>query len=694
MTSITIDGRTGTVVYVDDAWKLVDEKLATLAAVVFDDGGRTYYKLSPVAAPAGNLITRLKAMLRGAEFNPDQARDDTGKWTSGGGGTFKDPGGFEHTGITWKQDTDPVTGRPIPIVANSVEEAVAMIHEGKVVEVADVTTAHTVIGRLAEIANEAKAAGREAKDYDLCQVSVAGSNLFCAQSLRNEQYPTGVPRLEMPQLGGTPVPGSEADKLPKDKDGKVDGSAVFMHHLQSIGMRTEHDSVPAADLRASQRELIGSKVGGMMNAKGYDPGKVPIFVSSDNYVCTDTETEILTKRGWLSYDAVVAGDVALTLNHETGCSEWQPISEVHILPAESRQMLRMEGQSHSSLTTLDHRWPTLYLRDGGKGANRARRWRTSETLTVWDAIITSAECSTLPTIATIPDAVVELVAWTWTEGNIRPNGRNIFISQSLRANPQYCDAIRRALFEVFGPPVTSLKHAIKRVSHGYPRGWTYEDWPAWVESKVRNGEQVMFRLTKSASAVILAHLEAKIVTPAFLTSLTRSQLWLFIQRCIDADGSWQQQVVWVQKSAKSVAMFQMAASLVGCKTYPARDKASGVFYVSISKAGQDVVRPVRRSRRGLQTFKCERVTHDGMVWCPTTPNSSWLARRHGTVYYTGNCDGHHRWAAVVGRDAADGKLGDTKMNVIRVNAPISEVLHLANAWSTRFGIQQVAGVKR
>jgi hypothetical protein len=53
------------VVYVDDKWRPVDEKLATLAAVVFDDGGRSYYKLSPAMRPGG-LVARLVAMLRGA----------------------------------------------------------------------------------------------------------------------------------------------------------------------------------------------------------------------------------------------------------------------------------------------------------------------------------------------------------------------------------------------------------------------------------------------------------------------------------------------------------------------------------------------------------------------------------------------------------------------------------------------------
>jgi len=49
-------------------------------------------------------------------------------------------------------------------------------------------------------------------------------------------------------------------------------------------------------------------------------------------------------------------------------------------------------------------------------------------------------------------------------------------------------------------------------------------------------------------------------------------------------------------------------------------------------------------------------------------------------------DGHHRWAAVVGRDAADGKLGGLRIKVIRVSAPIREILKIANRWTKDFGI--------
>jgi hypothetical protein len=199
--------------------------------------------------------------------------------------SWQDPGGYEHTGITWKQDTDE-EGRPIPIKVDTTLEAVALIQKGLVVEVPDARTAYTVISKMAEMAQEAKAAGKEAKDYDLCQISVAGTNLFCAESLRTKEYPEGVPRLEMPQLGGKPVPGSEADKLPRNPWDKteVDGSQHFISFLQGLGIKTAAEQVPAAQLRASQRELIGSKVSSIMLDKTFTPNVNPIFISRDNYV--------------------------------------------------------------------------------------------------------------------------------------------------------------------------------------------------------------------------------------------------------------------------------------------------------------------------------------------------------------------------------------------------------------------------
>ena len=45
-------------------------------------------------------------------------------------------------------------------------------------------------------------------------------------------------------------------------------------------------------------------------------------------------------------------------------------------------------------------------------------------------------------------------------------------------------------------------------------------------------------------------------------------------------------------------------------------------------------------------------------------------------------DGHHTWAAAVGRDAEDGNLdNDMEMDVVIVDMPMSKVYHLAVEWT-------------
>jgi hypothetical protein len=50
-------------------------------------------------------------------------------------------------------------------------------------------------------------------------------------------------------------------------------------------------------------------------------------------------------------------------------------------------------------------------------------------------------------------------------------------------------------------------------------------------------------------------------------------------------------------------------------------------------------------------------------------------------------DGHHRWAAMVGMDTKDGKLGGKKIKVRVINMPIKQVLTEANAFTSAMGIE-------
>jgi hypothetical protein len=175
--------------------------------------------------------------------------------------------------------------RQTPIQVGSIKQAIKLILQGKVVELSDTRRVNTLLKKLAKMAQKAAAMGADAPNFDLCKVSVRNTNLFCAERIRDKEFPQGIPRIRMPQLKGTAEPGSPASKLPVDKKGRVNGQAAFIEYMRSIGIESREESVFSASLKASQRELIGAKVAEMMLRKGKKaPNRKTVFISRDNYV--------------------------------------------------------------------------------------------------------------------------------------------------------------------------------------------------------------------------------------------------------------------------------------------------------------------------------------------------------------------------------------------------------------------------
>jgi hypothetical protein len=154
------------------------------------------------------------------------------------------------------------TARPTPVVVRNIAQAVSLILKGKVVVLPDVGHVHTVLTKLAAIAKDAEKRGKDAPRYDLCKVSVAGTNLFCGSKLKTKEFPDGVPRIDMPQLKHT--------------------AHAFVESLRAQGIKVKNEKVHAASLRATQAELVGSKVAAMMTNPDFKPQR--IFITSDHYI--------------------------------------------------------------------------------------------------------------------------------------------------------------------------------------------------------------------------------------------------------------------------------------------------------------------------------------------------------------------------------------------------------------------------
>ncbi|MEU2724080.1 hypothetical protein [Streptomyces smyrnaeus] len=69
--------------------------------------------------------------------------------------------------------------------------------------------------------------------------------------------------------------------------------------------------------------------------------------------CVDLNTQILTRRGWLTHDQVRVGDETIGYNQSTGRSEWTRVTDVHHGVGELR---RFGTSLWSAVSTPNHRW--------------------------------------------------------------------------------------------------------------------------------------------------------------------------------------------------------------------------------------------------------------------------------------------------------------------------------------------------
>ena len=178
-----------------------------------------------------------------------------GEFTSGGGGG-DGAGAGEHPGKGYS-DNAWVDAHGV-IHTNNVYDAQRALFEDRKVELTQIKQVSTLIKRLGETAAEMEEQGDKAPVFNLCNVSVEGTNLFCAES-------KGIPRVEMPVIPA---------KRTKD----------FVKHLEKLGYKTEKDTERADHLRATQDEIDGAKVAASMKRIRKEGFYKRLVVSRDDYI--------------------------------------------------------------------------------------------------------------------------------------------------------------------------------------------------------------------------------------------------------------------------------------------------------------------------------------------------------------------------------------------------------------------------
>lgn len=360
--------------------------------------------------------------------------------------------------------------------------------------------------------------------------------------------------------------------------------------------------------------------------QGFSPQAAKEAVIKAHYdFCVDEETEILTTRGWLKHGDIREDDVALTINPNTRQIEWQPIIAVHRF--ESRgSLVRMHTPRFDSYSTMGHRW--LIDGAGKRGGHwTLRKDKKTHFATTYDMVesdkiryilVGGGEPVAGAQTPVWSDEFVELIGWVITEGTLhklrKQNTCGVFVFQS-NYNQEYISRIEKLQDHYRSQGATATQHSP-------------------LKYKTRNGAQretKRFYFGNGIGELVHKTIPNKQLTPEFLLSLTAKQLRILYDTLQAGDGS-KRRGDWSQKDQGRINSFQMLTAMLGIRT-KARDKE----LVRDGKVFNFKTVSIYRTQRVSANYLTkEFVPYEGIVWCPTTENGTWMARRDGGTFWTGN----------------------------------------------------------
>lgn len=335
----------------------------------------------------------------------------------------------------------------------------------------------------------------------------------------------------------------------------------------------------------------------------------------ESYNCVDKETEILTINGWKNYDEITIGDRVLSYNMQTNNIEFDSIQNINIYEDNHIDVVEFSHPNFSAVSTHNHRW-VIYNKAtkkiGIKTTDALSRHGDDRILRVANNNFREAPYS---------DDFLKLCGWIVTDSTYKKNKQkkisSIIISQ---AKPEMVEHIQSILDRL--------------------------GIDAYISSRSNSGnyDLTTWDLHKANSEQFFELFPNRRLTYDFIFSLSQRQANIILQEILLADGGGEGRKI--VASTKEIADLYQSLALVagkassinvrnsiGRKCY-SENISNPDGYIETKKLYY-VVGILERDRIQLYHKHCIDTITD-LVWCPTTTNGTWVARRNGIVYISGN----------------------------------------------------------
>ena len=384
-------------------------------------------------------------------------------------------------------------------------------------------------------------------------------------------------------------------------------------HAGMTGFVKSHEYVRA--LHGSLRRLpsVNSADDGMQS-----------FAVRQGVNCLSDDTEILTAEGWKTVDEISVGDAVFSADAVSGAIQTDAIQAIHCGQTKGR-MLKYDG-AVSAIATPNHRWLVdRYSKAKATKGEVDTVFVESEGLSdygdhkIWLAAEPHKQTGTQWT-----DDECELMGWVLTDGHYKrqwspKNGKEwgtgrVGVTQTKKKNIPKLDA----LFARLG------KHS----------------------SRVRKTGQHTWEITTEATKRMRDAMPEKTLTMAVLLSISSKQRRILYDAMLAGDGCYDSEAGRYRKfcagSEERANAFLALCTLMGQPASATCRDFSGVVakkYASmgnIPKAGKCWLVELKQRNRAQSGYNKSWVEWEGRVWCPTTKNGTWIAKREGRVFVTGN----------------------------------------------------------
>ena len=317
--------------------------------------------------------------------------------------------------------------------------------------------------------------------------------------------------------------------------------------------------------------------------------------------CVDEETEVLTKDGWKKYYQLTKDDIIATLNVEKDQIEFLKIESLNVFDYEGK-MIYLKNRKVEQLVTPNHR----VLRQKFNYKNNKYEFNFAKDIKKFKTRIIIPLSGKTASTKKIDDNLIKLAAWIVAEGSFDRGNIRIFKSTKY---PEKIKEIRTIL--------TNLGYSF---SEYVRKKEDISKHPSYINGHLvkHNYDIVSFVIHKESSNEIKKLLVREKKIPNFIKDLSSEQIKLFIDTYLNLDGD-KKSRIYVNEYNKDQLQALCALCNYGCT---ARKK--GTCWV------------VRITKPVAHITQVKEVNYKGKVWCPTTKNGTFVARRNEKIFITGN----------------------------------------------------------